>query len=246
MKKVVILMFVTVISAALFISCGSETESAENIDVSNVASDELESEVVLEDASEPVSEAVSEEVSEETSGEEVDYLADSVMALIDELIAKYPIENPDHIKAAVLIANLDNIEETEIEIIFNIYGYDYEMIDNLYAEYLTVLHNSIACNFAVSQGNMDEEVLAQADFLERMPITEIVLNPNGQEFALYSYECVVQSAEGNSGLSNYYESYAQEISEGTLSYADFAVIQYVGNGSGTAEYYSPYDYFGVE
>ncbi len=96
-------------------------------------------------------------------------------------------------------------------------GYDYETIDNLYAEYLTVLHNSIACNFAVSQGNMDADVHARADFFERMPITEVVLNPDDQE-----------------------------LNDGTLSYADFAVIQYVENGSGSAVYYSPYEFFGVD
>ncbi len=118
LKKCACLLSVCALLLGLF-ACIINDEVVAEPEISEVVEDSVSGEV----SEEVVSEEISEEVSEEVV-EEVDYSASAIMLLIDELIAKYPIENPEHIKATMLIANLDNISEEDLQVIFDIYGYD--------------------------------------------------------------------------------------------------------------------------
>lgn len=86
MKKIGMIMLVILMSMAVLTGCTSETENVESDEVSETVS-ENSSEISEDILPEEVEEESAEEVSEEMV-EEVDYSAEAVMALIDDLIAK--------------------------------------------------------------------------------------------------------------------------------------------------------------
>ena len=116
MKKNFLFVVALIVVVAGFMACSStevvESLASEPASSSEVASDDISSKEVSEEAS-------SEEVAE-------GYSADEVMKLVDELTAKYQYNNPEHIKALVVAANLDYICSEDLDTILTTYGYTIE------------------------------------------------------------------------------------------------------------------------
>ncbi len=198
MRKLLVIMLVVSLSVVMLTGCTNSAENVEDTGSEQIGTEE-ESQVVTEE-SEVASEEISEESSEEVAEVTVDYSAENIMALCDKLEEKYPVENPDHIRATMIMANLDHISEEDLEVLFSTYGYDYAKLETLFIEYLDVLYTSVSAGFRVSQGVLDQEVIDQADFLERMPITEVVLEAEDMEFAEYCYS-VLEDQEAGNGIN---------------------------------------------
>ena len=66
--------------------------------------------------------------------EAINYSAEDVMKLVDELIVKYPYNKPEHIKALVIAANLDYISKEDMDILLETYEYSIEDLGKLYDE----------------------------------------------------------------------------------------------------------------
>lgn len=126
-RKLVAIVMMLCMSLSLLVGCGGNevVNEGEQSEVSSVAED------VNSEASE--SEEVSEVESEELVEEEL-YSAQDVMALIDELTGKYQYNDPEHIKALVIAANLDYIKAEELDTILATYGYTMEDLSALYDE----------------------------------------------------------------------------------------------------------------
>ncbi len=137
MKKILVMMLVVVLCMAMLSGCGSNTGDTDIIGSSDVVEENTES--ITEDASMSAEtdmadrEVVnaSEEESENVE-ETVMYSADEVMAHIDTLISQYTYNDPEHIKALVIAANLDYISEKDLDIILTTYGYSMEELFVLY------------------------------------------------------------------------------------------------------------------
>lgn len=200
MKKLVIIMAALIMSMAMLVGCTGGTEDAQATGSQEPVSTEAESEVNSEEESEVVSEEISEEVSEEVV---VDYSAEAVMALIDDLIAKYPNENPEHIKSAVIGANIDYIAEEDLYTILTAYGYTLEELNVLFGEYIGDLMSCFVLTFGYHQGGDEPEVL----FDDRMPLYEVTLNNHDMEYMKLGY-------------SRYDEEY-EPISENSIKFDEF-------------------------
>lgn len=190
MKKLVIIMATFIMSMAMLVGCTGGTEDAEAAGSQEPVSTEAESEVNSEEASDVVSEDISEEVSEEVSEEAseeaeeaVDYSAEAVMALVDDLIAKYPNENPEYIKSVVIGANIDYITEDDLNTILTAYGYTLEDLNVLFGEYIGDLRSCFTLTFGYHQGGDEPEVL----FDDRMPLYEVTLNNHDMEYMKLGY-----------------------------------------------------------
>lgn len=206
MKKLVIIMATFIMSMAMLVGCTGGTEDAEAAGSQEPVSTEAEAEVNSEEESEVVSEDISEEVSEEVSEEAeeaVDYSAEAVMALVDDLIAKYPNENPECIKSVVIGANIDYITEDDLNTILTAYGYTLEDLNVLFGEYIGDLRSCFTLTFGYHQGGDEPEVL----FDDRMPLYEVTLNNHDMEYMKLGY-------------SRYDEEY-EPISENSIKFDEF-------------------------
>lgn len=237
MRKLLVIMLVVSLSVVMLTGCTNSTENVEDIGSEQIATEE-ESQVVTEE-SEVASEEISEESSEEVAEVTVDYSAENIMALCDKLEEKYPIENPDHIRATMIMANLDHISEEDLEVLFSTYGYDYTKLETLFIEYLDVLYTSVNAGFRVSQGVLDQEVIDQADFLERMPITEVVLEAEDMELAEYCYSVLEDQEAGNGIYADEMNKKFEEVFYSVdCSFADAVAINYTCGGLWGSEFYS--------
>lgn len=243
MRKLLVIMLVVSLSAVMLTGCTNSAENVEDTGSEQIATEE-ESQVISEEESEVVSGEVSETESENSSEEVseeviVDYSAENIMALCDKLEEKYPIENPDHIRATMIMANLDHISEEDLEVLFSTYGYDYAKLETLFIEYLDVLYTSVFAGFRVSQGVLDQEVIDQADFLERMPITEVVLEAEDMELAEYCYSVLVGEVSRNGVDPDEMNKKFEEVFySDECSFADAVAINYTCGGLYGSEFYS--------
>lgn len=197
MKKVLFSMLMSIMSAALLTGCTGDTET--------VIGDSVLSETIEEISEEtPV---VSEEVatSEETSIEEVEevvmYSADEVMAHIDSLITQYQYNDPEHIKALVIAANLDYISEEDLNTILSTYGYTMEELAVKYDE--CILDNAVAMDtsFKYSQGQVD--TLEDEDTYEyRITINAVMMNENDVENARWYDGILYHRSKGDSNVND--------------------------------------------
>lgn len=181
MKKIGMIMLVILMSMAVLTGCTSETE--------NVESDEV-SETVSENSSEISEDILPEEVEEESAeemAEEVDYSAEAVMALCDELTAKYQYNDPEHIKALVIAANLDYITAEDLDTILNTYGYTMDELATLYDECVQDNTFSIGDTIKYYSG-VEESVSPDRDYANRMPLYDVMLNENDKQFATFFNE----------------------------------------------------------
>lgn len=215
MKKLVIIMSTFIMSMAMLVGCTGGTEDAEAAGSQEPVSTEAESEVNSEEESEVVSEDISEEGSEEVSEEAeeaVDYSAEAVMALVDDLIAKYPNENPECIKSVVIGANIDYITEDDLNTILTAYGYMLEDLNVLFGEYIGDLMSCFVLTFGYHQGGDEPEVL----FDDRMPLYEVMLNKKDYDYELLGYNIYDDKYEPDNEVVNQYGNiYQNSVAEGT-------------------------------
>lgn len=192
----------------------------------------------------------SEEVSEELPSEDVVvedvYSAESIMKYADELAAKYPIENPEHIKATLIMASLDKISEEDRVALFDAYGFTYETLEETFKEYLESV--SITHDSTVGYLQGSEDLKNKANFSERMSIAEVVIDEAGKEFANNCYNLLSDSAycryTSGDKMNELYES---KITSGNYSMADDVAINFAFCGKYDLEVYvSPYETFGIE
>lgn len=165
------------------------------------------SEVVSEEVSEVVSEEISEEVSEEISEEVVEeetYSAQEVMTLVDELTTKYQYNNPEHIKALVIAANLDYITAEDLDIILATYGYTMEDLAVLYDECILDNGAALQASFDYRQGNIDN-LSVEETYSERFTISSVALNDLDKENAKWYDQLLFARATGG----NYRDSIAE-------------------------------------
>lgn len=177
MKKIGMIMLVILMSMAVLTGCTSETE--------NVESDEV-SETVSENSSEISEDILPEEVEEESAeemAEEVDYSAEAVMALCDELTAKYQYNDPEHIKALVIAANLDYITAEDLDTILNTYGYTMDELATLYDECANDNALSMGDTIKYYSGEVDS-VSPEREYANRIALSDVMLNESDKEFAV--------------------------------------------------------------
>lgn len=174
-------MLVMLMSMAVLTGCTSETE--------NVASDEV-SEAVSENSSEISEDILPEEVEEESAEEvseemveEVDYSAEAVMALIDDLTAKYQYNDPEHIKALVIAANLDYITAEDLDTILNTYGYTIDELSALYDECARDNALSIGDTMNYYDGTVNS-ISPDQEYANRITLVDVMLNDSDKEFAV--------------------------------------------------------------
>ncbi len=137
---------------------------------------EVESEEVSEEVSDETSEEISEEAAEET------YSAQEVMTLIDNLTVKYQYNDPEHIKALVIAANLDYITAEDLDTLLTTYGYTMDELATLYDE--------CAMDSLASAGNtMDyysgvtDSISPDQEYDNRIALADVMLNENDKQFA---------------------------------------------------------------
>lgn len=137
------------------------------------------SEVQSEEVSEEVSDEVSEEISEEA---EETYSAQEVMTLIDNLTAKYQYNDPEHIKALVIAANLDYITAEDLDTILATYGYTMDEVSALYDACVHDNTLSVADTISYYSGVTDS-ILPEQEYTNRITLSEVMLNDNDKQFA---------------------------------------------------------------
>lgn len=217
MKKLVIIMATFIMSMAMLVGCTGGTEDAEAAGSQEPVSTEAEAEVNSEEESEVVSEDISEEVSEEVSEEAeeaVDYSAEAVMALVDDLIVKYPNENPEYIKSVVIGANIDYIAEEDLNTILTAYGYTLEELNVLFGEYAKELKECFDLTYNYRHGDIEPEVV----FEDRMSLDEVMMNPEDYEYTLLGYDIYDDEYEHVSEIAHQYDDmYRIAEKEGAVS-----------------------------
>ena len=222
-RSLVAIILMMCMSLSLLVGCGGNeaVNGTNNSEVSSVAEDVTEdvseSEVASETDSEEnmveISEESTETVSEEIAGE-VDYSAEAVMGLIDDLIVKYPNEKPEYIKAAVVAANLDYISEEDLNAILTGYGYTLEDMSVLYTEYVTYANDARVETFFYYQGDIEPSVY----FDTIMPFYEVAMNVQDYQYIEYCYSCVDERLEPIPGMREEYVIIRDELIEnGTYS-----------------------------
>lgn len=120
----------------------------------------------------------SEEVSEELPSEEVNeeyYSAEEVMKHIDDLIAKYPYNNPEHIKSLAIAVNLDYITAEDLDVILNTYGYSMDDLATLYDECILDNSKSSYATYDYYKGNV-AEIAPENKYDNRITLQATCLN----------------------------------------------------------------------
>lgn len=243
MKKNILLVVLTLAFVASFAGCG-KTEPVETPVASEPASS---SEVASEEVS-------SEEVSEEASSEEVivSYSADAVMKLVDELIAEYQYNNPEHIKALVIAANLEYITAEDLDTLLTIYGYSMDDLATLYDEFLVSNSDALVKSLMKSQGQLDE-LLPEETYENRIRMQDVMIDPTTAEFCVEYDEMLIRMSNGKSEFNEeaqdkVYNFVTNLPADGKISNFDNFVYGYtlgMWQGVETAEMYfvNPYVYY---
>lgn len=179
MKKVDLLTKLGVCLAGFSVIVGLAACNTASEPVAEVPEiEQPESIVELESKSEEISEEVSEEISEEPIEEIVDYSASSVIAFSEELMKKYPEQDPMEIVAGVVIANCDYIEPEELEIIFEKYGCTIEDLETKFNSYFTDYLELVLNSYCTVGGQyFDGEVPVLNDGLVVIP-DELMMEEN--------------------------------------------------------------------
>ena len=205
MKKILVMLFVMALCIAMLTGCDSNTGDTDVIDSSNVVEENTESSVEdtsmngeTETADGEVidsSESISEEESEVVE-EPVMFSADEVMAHIDTLIAEYQYNDPEHIKALVIAANLDYISEEDLNTILTTYDYTMEELGVLYDE--CILDNGASRKLSTdySQGNVDS-LSIEDKFIHRINLESIMMDLTDKEFVKWYDELLISMSTGD-------------------------------------------------
>lgn len=177
------------------------------------------------------------------------FTTNSIMKLTEELIVKYPEEKPEHVRALLLMANLDRINEADVKTLFDNYGFTYETLDETYREFHESFRNSCDATFATYEGGNDERI--GANFSTRIHITDVVLYEEDKPFAEMGQKYIrgyVLHYDSGVSFSSYEETYEKRLSDG-LSFAECVIDNYANapadrqldDGSMIPFYYSPYE-----
>lgn len=194
MKKVLFSMLMSIMSAALLTGCTSDTETVIGDSVLSETTEEISEETPV--VSEEV--ATSEETSIEEAEEVVMYSADEVMAHIDSLITQYQYNDPEHIKALVIAANLDYISEEDLNTILSTYGYTMEELAVKYDECILDNGEAHQQTFDFRQGNIDT-LTDENTYKYRITLNAVMMNETDAENARWYDGILYQSA--HSGTS---------------------------------------------
>lgn len=191
MKKNISFVVALVVIVACLVACNSTgvaepaaSETALSEQVSEVASEEMSSEEVSEEAS-----------SEEVVGDTADYSADVIMKLVDELVVKYPYNNPEHIKALVIAANLEYIAAEDLDMLLTVYGYSMDDLAALYDEFLVSNSDALDKSVMRSQGQLDE-LLPEETYENRIRMQDVMIDPTTAEFCVEYDEMLINRSNG--------------------------------------------------
>lgn len=160
MKKILVMILAVVLCMSVLTGCGSNIENTEVIGSSDAVEENTESSIenasvgTETDMTDSENVTASEEESEITE-ETVMFSADEVMTHIDTLIAQYTYNDPEHIKALVIAANLDYISEADLDTILTTYGYTMEDLGVLYDECILDNGTSNKISLEYRQGNIE-------------------------------------------------------------------------------------------
>lgn len=174
-RSLVAVIMMLCMSLSLLVGCSKE--EAVNDEVSSESSSVTEDVNSETNESEEVSEVESEEVVEEEF-----YSAQDVMALIDELTGKYQYNDPEHIKALVIAANLDYIKAEELDTILATYGYTMEELSDLYNECANDNALSMGDTIKYYSGEVDS-VSPEREYDNRIALADVMLNESDKQFA---------------------------------------------------------------
>lgn len=234
MKKLLVMMLVLTVSVMLFTGCGADAQEQVSEPVS-----EAVSEVVSEEVSEEVSEVISEEVSGEVVEEEF-YSAEEVMALVDDLIVKYPYNDPEHIKCLVIAANLDYISEEDLNTILTEYGYTLEDLAALYIGENGVLYDATISyydTYSYHLGTVDS-VAEKQRFSNRISLEAIMLNADDKAFALEIDGYIFMASELDGSSESKAKGYADHT---PISSGEKVVVSFIKYIYGYDVEYNPYN-----
>lgn len=233
MKKILAIMLAIVLCMSMLTGCGSNTRNTDVIGSSDAVEENTESSV--EDASVGTEEdmtgsenvTASEEESE-IAEEKVIFSADEVMTHIDSLIAQYIYNDPEHIKALVIAANLDYISEEDLNTILTEYGYTMEELSALYIEEGGPLYSAAMSYYNTNHyhfGVVDS--LSDGDrYANRITLESVMLNDKDKEFAKEVDGYLIAGSEldnKSSIVAQEYENY-EAITSGeklVVSYVDY-------------------------
>ncbi|MBQ7971979.1 MAG: hypothetical protein IJ291_00795 [Lachnospiraceae bacterium] len=176
MNKIGLMILMLSVSAVVLTGCGNEDVTETNAETTEIASEEP-TEVVSENVSAEPTEEITEAV------DETDYSAEAVMALVDSLIETYQYDDPEHIKAAVIAANLDYISEEDLETLLSTYGYTVESINEVYIGFLTDHTNDFHDTHDYYNGEVEVPVSAEHDYQYRVKLSSLMMNDSDKEYA---------------------------------------------------------------
>ena len=188
-RSLVAVIMMMCMSLSLLVGCSGE--EAVNGEVSSESSSVTEDVNSETNESEEVSEVESEEVVEEF------YSAQDVMALIDELTGKYQYNDPEHIKALVIAANLDYIKAEELDSILATYGYTMEELSDLYNECASDNALSMGDTIKYYRGDVDS-VSPEREYDNRIALADVMLNESDKQF--------VATFDETSRLASHYDA----------------------------------------
>ncbi|MBQ7832444.1 MAG: hypothetical protein IJ336_02575 [Lachnospiraceae bacterium] len=196
-KNILSCILVMSFMAIMFVGCGNE-DAVKEEESSSENSSVSEESVISEEVSEENSETVSEEINEEAVG--VDYSADTVMALCDELAEKYVYDDPEYIKSLVIAGNLDYITEEDLNIILTTWGYTMEDLAAIYEE---GIESSITAYFKWRERKSGSSAYTKYeiewDYAKRVMFEQVMLNPEDKELACQFDESIL----GNKGIPDF-------------------------------------------
>lgn len=184
------LMLVTGMAVCLLAGCNAGDGQVEAQVTSEIVS---EKEDIPVEASEVFSEEVSEEVSEEPAAE-VDYSAETIIALCDELAQKYIYDDSEYIKSLVIAGNLDYITEEDLNTVLTTWGYTMEDLAVIYEEGI----ESASDAYAITNHHMNGSEIEfndEVDYANRILFQDVMLNPLDKELAAQFDECAIASSE---------------------------------------------------
>lgn len=220
----VLLLFVIVF---MLEGCGNTEVAKEEGMISETASVAEES-TASEEISVESTEEVSEEISEEIAA--VDYSADTIIALCDELAQKYIYDDPEYIKSLVIAANLDYIAEEDLNTVLTTWGYTMEDLAVKYEEGI----NAASDAYAITNHHMNGSVIEfndEVNYANRILFQDVMLNPLDKELAVPLDECAI--ANNGAKLGEFWieepttscEALLSAVSD-TLRYGDVWVTPY--------------------
>lgn len=207
MKKISVLVAILCIGCMVFAGCGSGDDTV------NGDSVETNTEV---------------EASEEVVVEETVCTAQDIMTLVDTLTAKYTYDNPEHIKAMVIAANLDYIPEEELNTLLTTYGYTIDDLNQLLYEGTVSLVESVDSTFEYYKG-MEDSVDDSLLFDNRISLSDIMLDEKDKAIAVQADMENINVAHYTTSNSDYCKIDATISGETMIVYVSDALWYYEYN-----------------